>query len=201
MSYFAELGPAIAANWPVWFVTITLIVAAVIDGFELKVPNWLTYPMIVSGWIFSAVAASYGGVEWLEGLTWYQALGYSFLGTLVGFLLLWPPYAIGGMGAGDVKLLMGLGAWMHTSTTLYSFALGAVIGGFIAIGMIIYKNSAKKHAVQAGGILREIVSVKNPITLSEIAKERKPRMLLLPYGIPLTIGAILYFAFTGLLLP
>ena len=201
MSYFAELGPAIVANWPVWFVTITLIVAAVIDGFELRVPNWLTYPMIVSGWIFSAVAASAGGVSWLEGLTWYQALGYSLLGTLVGFLLLWPMYAIGGMGAGDVKLLMGLGAWMHTLVTLYSFAIGAVIGGFIAVGMIVYKNSAKKHTTQATEILREIVNVRDPVKLAESAKERKPRMLLLPYGIPLAIGAIVYFAVTGLLLP
>ena len=201
MSYFIELGPAIYANWPVWLVTLTLILAAVIDGFELKVPNWLTYPMIISGWVFSAAAASYGGVAWLEGLTWYQALGYSLLGTLVDFLLLWPLYAIGGMGAGDVKLLMGVGAWMHTMTTLYSFCLGAIIGGFIAVGMVIYKNSAKKHTAQAGAILREIINVRDPVKLAENAKERKPRMLLLPYGIPLAIGAILYFMFTGLLIP
>lgn len=201
MSYLAELGPGIAANWPVWVVTITMIVAAVIDGFELKVPNWITYPMVFSGWIFSAVAASYGGFSWLEGLTWYQALGYSMLGTLVGLLLLLPAYAIGGMGAGDVKLMMGLGAWMHTTVTLYSFALGAIIGGVIAIAMIVHKRGIKKHTNQATSIIREIVNVRDPVKLSESAKKRKPTMELLPYGIPLTIGAILYFAFNGLLLP
>ena len=35
---------AIAENWIVWFVTIVLVVAAVIDGALLKVPNWLTFP-------------------------------------------------------------------------------------------------------------------------------------------------------------
>ena len=33
-------------NWPVWVVSITLVVAAVIDGIKLKVPNWITFPMI-----------------------------------------------------------------------------------------------------------------------------------------------------------
>ena len=40
---------AIAENWTVWLVTIVLIVAAVIDGFELKVPNWVTFPFILGG--------------------------------------------------------------------------------------------------------------------------------------------------------
>ena len=41
-------------NWPVWVVTVTLVVAAVIDGLQLKVPNWITFPMIISGWVYSA---------------------------------------------------------------------------------------------------------------------------------------------------
>ncbi len=45
---------AFVENWPIWVVTITLVVAAVIDGLKLKVPNWITFPMIISGWIYSA---------------------------------------------------------------------------------------------------------------------------------------------------
>ena len=47
-------------HWPIWLVTITLVVAAVIDGVQLKVPNWLTFPMIVSGWVFGAVTGGLG---------------------------------------------------------------------------------------------------------------------------------------------
>ena len=53
MEIIADFGYAVLENWPIRVVTITLIVAAVIDGFELRVPNWLTYPMIVTGWIYS----------------------------------------------------------------------------------------------------------------------------------------------------
>ena len=39
------------ANWPLLFVCAAMVVAAVIDGWKLKVPNWLTLPLIVSGWL------------------------------------------------------------------------------------------------------------------------------------------------------
>ncbi|MFW6125322.1 MAG: prepilin peptidase, partial [Pirellulales bacterium] len=45
-----------------WAVTITLVVAAVIDGWKLKVPNWLTFPMVISGWIASAVFFGWAGL-------------------------------------------------------------------------------------------------------------------------------------------
>jgi prepilin peptidase CpaA len=43
------------------------------------------------------------------------------------------------------------------------------------------------------------MTVRNPETLSAIAAERKSSMRLLPYGIPIAIGTILYFAWMGLL--
>jgi prepilin peptidase CpaA len=177
--------------WPVWFVTVTLVVAAVIDGLQLKVPNWITFPMIASGWIYSAAFSPYAG--W-EGLWW------SLVGTAVGLGLLLPLYAIGGMGAGDVKLLAGVGAWMWGTVTVYAFAVSAVVGGVMAVAMVVYRRQWSKHRDQFWGILNEIATIKDPEKLAEIAAERKPRMFLLPYGIPIAIGSIAYFAATGMLL-
>ena len=147
---------ALAENWRVWFVTITLIVAAVIDGIQLKVPNWITFPMIISGWIVSAVFAS------ADGMVWYEGLGWSLLGTLVGLALLLPAYAVGGMGAGDVKLLAGVGAWMHCVNTAYGFAASAIIGAVLAVLMVLYRKAWQKHSNQFWFILSEIMTVKNP---------------------------------------
>jgi prepilin peptidase CpaA len=187
-SMFDILTESLVGNWPIWFVTVTLIVAAVIDGLQLKVPNWITYPMILSGWAYSVIAFGWAG------------LGYSLLGTAVGLALLLPPYAIGGMGAGDVKLLAGVGAWVWTTVTFYAFCVSAILGGVIAIGMVIYRNAWNKHYTQFFSICNEISSVRDPEKLAEIAAERKPRMFLLPYGIPIAIGTIAYFAWTGMLI-
>jgi len=48
-------------------------------------------------------------------------------------------------------------------------------------------------------ILNEILVIRNPEQLAAIAAERKPTMLLLPYGIPIAIGTIAYFLWTGML--
>jgi prepilin peptidase CpaA len=191
MPAMQELSRGVVENWPFWVVTLTLVVAAVIDGLKLKVPNWITFPMIVSGWIYSATLATPAG---LEGLT------YSLIGTAVGLALLMPAYAIGGMGAGDVKLLAGVGAWVGGTITLYAFAVSAVIGGIIAVCMVLAGKSWDKHRNQFWMICNEIMTVKDPDKLSTIAAERKPTMMLLPYGIPIAIGTIAYFACAGMLL-
>lgn len=185
------LSRGLAENWPIWIVTLTLVVAAVIDGIKLKVPNWITFPMIVSGWIYSATLSPYAG---LDGLM------FSLIGTVVGLALLMPAYAIGGMGAGDVKLLAGVGAWVWGTTTLYAFAVSAIVGGIIAVGMVLAGKGWNKHRSQFWMICNEILSVKDPDKLATIAAERKPTMMLLPYGIPIAIGTIAYFACAGMLL-
>ncbi len=184
----SNLGTSITENWPVWVVTVTLAVAAVIDGWKLKVPNWITYPMIISGWVYSTVY--YG---W-EGLAW------SLIGTVVGLALLLPAYAIGGMGAGDVKLLAGVGAWVWPSVTFYAFCVSSILGGIIAVGMVLAQKGWSKHRNQFWAICNEILTTRNPGELSAIAAERKSSMLLLPYGIPIALGTISYFAWTGMLL-
>ena len=193
MGFLPTIGEGIAANWHIWFVTIALIVAAVIDGIKLKVPNWLTFPLILSGWIFSM--ASYA----MAGDPWWHGLGWSLFGTFVGLMLLLPAYAIGGMGAGDVKLLMGVGAWVHGATTLYAFCVSGVVGALLAISMVLARGVFIKHYLQFWAILTEIVTIRDPERLSAIAAERKSSMMLLPYGIPLAIGTIVYFAWAGML--
>lgn len=187
---FTQLTDALLTNWPIWIVTVTLVVAAVIDGLQLKVPNWITFPMIITGWVYSYTLSSYPG---------WEGLSYSLIGTVVGLALLLPAYAIGGMGAGDVKLMAGIGAWVWGTVTAYSFALSAIIGGVLAILMVFSKNRWEKHHGQFWLILNEILTVKDPDQLAAIAKERKPRMMLLPYGIPIAMGTIAYFAWNGML--
>jgi prepilin peptidase CpaA len=130
-----DISRSLTANWPVWFVTITLVVAAVIDGLKLKVPNWITFPMIISGWIYSATLSPFAG---------WEGLMFSLVGTAVGLGLLLPLYAIGGMGAGDVKLLAGVGAWVWGTATLYAFVVSAIVGGVIAV--IISVESAEAYS-------------------------------------------------------
>jgi prepilin peptidase CpaA len=174
-------------NWPVRLVCGLLVVAAYIDGKELRVPNWLTYPMVLSGLLYSGLVGGWSG------------LGDGTLGMLVGLACLLPLYAVGGMGAGDVKLMAGIGAWMGVTATFYAFCVTTVVGAVMAVLMILYSRSVSKHYSQLLLILSEWLTIKNPKELSRIAGERKPSMLLLPYGIPICIGSIAYFFYAGMI--
>lgn len=174
-------------NWVMWVVSATLVVAAVIDGMYLKVPNKITYPLIVSGWFYSALIGGWAG------------LGWSLLATLFGLALLFGLHLIGGMGAGDVKLLAGIAAFVHIEHTWYIFIATTIVGAIMATIQIAVSGQWMKHYLQAQEILREIVTVRDADKLYEISQERKSRMRLLPYGIPMTIAAIGYFAFAGML--
>jgi prepilin peptidase CpaA len=66
--------------------------------------------------------------------------------------------------------------------------------------MVLWRRSWHKHLSQFQSILFEMITIRDPAQLSAIAAERKSSMLLLPYGIPLTIGAIFYFTWTGMLM-
>jgi prepilin peptidase CpaA len=177
----------LANHWDIWLVTVILIVAAVIDGWKLKVPNWITFPFVISGWVY-----------WTTCQGW-EGLGWSLVGTLVGLALLLPAYAIGGMGAGDVKLLAGVGAWVCGTNTFYAFCVSAVVGGIIAVGMVVIRKSWRHHSGQLKTIINEIMVIRDPSQLATIAAERKSSMLLLPYGIPIAIGTIVYFVWMGML--
>jgi len=99
-------------HWPLWFISLAMIVAAVIDGWKLKVPNWLTFPLILSGWALGLLHTC--GL--CAGATGTGDVWASLAGAALGFALLFPVYAIGGMGAGDVKMQMGFGAWIGAFT-------------------------------------------------------------------------------------
>ncbi len=194
MDLITNLQNGVVENWHIWFLSTAMVVAAVIDGVKLKVPNWLTFPLIFSGWVFSTVSYAMNGDPWWQGLAW------SLVGTLVGMALLLPAYSIGGMGAGDVKLLMGCGAWVHVTATFYAFCVGSLVGGVLAIAMALLSGKWSHHYRQFFTILNEINTIRDPEKLAEIAAGRKNTMRKLPYGIPITIGALFYFAWMGMLI-
>jgi len=180
-------GSLFVVNWHVYVVSVVLIVAAYIDGKQLRVPNWITFPLILSGLAFNTILAGWAG------------LGSGLLGMVVGLACLLPLYSVGGMGAGDVKLLAGVGAWLGWKVTFYGFAISTIVGAVMAVAMVLYRRDTKKHAANFLMIFTEWMEVKSPKKLAEIAAERKSRMLLLPYGIPICIGCIGYFLYQGML--
>jgi len=108
-----------------------VITAAITDLFRQRVPNWLTLPVAVLALCLHYAA---GGAP--------AALG-SAAGWLTGFALLIGLYALGGTGAGDVKLLATVGALTGPSRVFSIFLYTALLGGVYALGIVVYSKGAE----------------------------------------------------------
>jgi len=98
-----------------------LLVATVTDIRSQRIRNWLTFPLILSGLAAHALHAG------LDGLL----LGLG--GLALGFCVMLVPHLLGMMGAGDVKLMAGVGAWLGAQATFTAFLFTCIAGGIYAV--------------------------------------------------------------------
>ncbi len=104
-----------------------LMAAIGTDLHSSRIPNWLT---------FSTMGFALLGHVWVHGAS---GAFFSLAGSAVGLGLFIVPYAAGGMGAGDVKLMAAIGALVGPAGALLSGLLAIMIGGVYAVGAMCYQ--------------------------------------------------------------
>lgn len=99
------------------FLAALMLVAVITDVLYLKVHNLLTIPLIISGAIYHTVHTGFPG------------LLHSLAAVVVAFGVLMIPFLLGGLGAGDIKLLAGVGAWTLFPDTIWIFCITGLLAG------------------------------------------------------------------------
>lgn len=92
--------------------------------------------------IFPSLLAAFGLHAVLEG---WAGLGQSLLGFVVGLSILLIPYLLGGMGAGDVKLLALVGALKGTWFVLSASVYMALFGALMAVAVILFQTGFRRR--------------------------------------------------------
>ncbi len=126
-----------------------LVALAVLDFENLWLPNWLTMPGTVAGFLFALLGAGldrllqtpYRTQATLCAIGWaglYDLLG---IAAAVGLVLLirwlyWLVRRREGIGLGDAKLMAMLAAWLGLPQALLTFGLGAVLGALAAVVLL-----------------------------------------------------------------
>lgn len=188
---------------PLIVLCASMVLAAVIDGWAFKVPNWLTLSIVLSGWMIGILHSC--GVAIDSGV---GGIGAALIGTLVGFALLFPLLAIVGMGQGDVKMLMGFGCWVGAffgvraglEILVWAFCLGAIVGGVFGLIMMICRGKFSKNASNFKAIFTDlkVMATMGPAAAAERANARRSSWDRLPYGIPLCIGFLGYLGYLSM---
>ncbi len=208
---WAAISPTGLNAGPLIVLCLGMILAAFIDGWALKVPNWVTLPLILSGWMLGIFHDLGLSIDSGTG-----GLGMAFLGTVLGFALLFPMLAIRGVGEGDVKMQMGFGAWAGAyfgsgATTaaagmqplpalgvvFWAFAFGAIVGGAFGLIMILLRRNFRANATMFREIGTDLKMIANRQSSEAVqrAQERRQIWVKLPYGIPLCVGFLLYLGY------
>ena len=118
----------------------------------------------------------------------WPGLASAASGWLAGAALFFPLFALGGMGAGDVKLLAAFGAWLGPVGALWAGLFGALAGGVMAVIAALARGYLRTALNNVAGMLRlwRATGVRpvDGLTLSHAASVR------LPYAVPLAAGAL-----------
>jgi Flp pilus assembly protein protease CpaA len=177
---------------PGLIVLVAVTAGAVIDFRHFRLPNRLTFPLILSGIIWHTAAGGVSGLALtLIGLT------MAALPPLLMFLK-------GGMGAGDVKLMAGIGAWMGWEFSMYVLIAAGLLGGVCGILFRFFRSgvsetlpalhSAKSNSAEltAGHQLDDQEAPEDLIRAA--LNSPAGRSQLLPFGVMIALGTLLLIA-------
>ncbi len=171
------------AIWIAWIVpAIVSVVAAVVDVRQFRVPNRLTLPLCASGLLFHTVLCGWAGLERSAG------------GLIVGGLLLILFFLIGAMGAGDVKLLAGVGAWLGASNTLSVFLVASLAAGLYSLGVYALRNRLHELGTILKILWLQLTSLRRHVAPAEVdgALQRADRRWhVMPFALMIAIGVFL----------
>ncbi len=143
-----------------------------------RVPNWLNAGLAAAGLAARAV---------LEG---WSGLGAGLLGMAAGFALLFVLWAMHAMGAGDVKFAAALGAWLGPHLVFQAVLAGALAGGLIALGLIVYRRCWWQASWNLGLLVAKVGSPRTAFSDFGSAQSLSRSTGVLPYAIPLSIGTL-----------
>ncbi len=155
---------------------VILLIAVISDIRLHKIRNWLTFPAMVVG------IAYYSYIGGLEGLL------FSATGIALGVVILMPFYFMGGMGAGDVKLMGAVGGMLGVKGVLVAFLCTALVGGIWAIILLTLHGHLKDTVKRYWMILKVLIFARS---LNYVPPENKEKMPLMPYGVAIAIGTSL----------
>ena len=124
------MTPSIAIVVPL---TMLVVFAAGRDLAERTIPNRL---------VAVALALALVLQLWLTPAGWFICAA----GALTGFLVFLPFYLLGGMGGGDIKLMIAIGAFAGPALTLQIAAAVCIAGGGLSLGYLSApRTTAKQH--------------------------------------------------------
>lgn len=161
---------------------VMMAVAAVIDWRSRRLPNWLNLLILVVG----LGLAVQGGT--------HVSFGMALAGAAVGFVLLFPAFALGALGGGDVKLLTAVGAWTGPLGVLGVLLITTVGGAVLALVQAIQAGKLRALLRNSGLLAVNLVHVRalGADHVEQTGKTFRSIDRPLPYAVPMLAAVLVW---------
>lgn len=156
--------------------------AAVIDWRSRRLPNWLNLLILLIGLGLSIQGGTHVGV------------GASLLGAAVGFVLLFPAFALGALGGGDVKLLTAVGAWTGPIGVVAVLILTTIGGAVLAVVQAAQAGKLRALFRNSGVLAVNLVHTRalGADYVEQTGKRFRSIDRPLPYAVPMLAGVLVW---------
>ncbi len=153
------------------------LTACVTDVRSRRIPNVLTLGGAAAALVFHAVTAEGAGI------------GTAAMGWLVGTAVFLPFFLLGGMGAGDVKLMAALGAWLGPAEAFAIAIYASLVGGVLALGVALATGYLRTAFRNVGRLLKFWWLVgPRPMAGMTLEQSKSPRVA---FAIPICCGLVM----------
>lgn len=160
------------------FVLFVMLAAAVVTDLRShRIPNLLLLPALVLALILHTMS---GGIDGL-----ITAAG----GLAIGLAMLSPLYIVGGMAAGDVKLLGVVGSFVGPWVAVIAGIATMMAGGAFGIAVIVWhrvRPTLDSHAVQV--LSPTNTTLRTPSVSHSVGQ--KDRVTCIPYAPAIAVGTL-----------
>jgi prepilin peptidase CpaA len=163
-----------------WWPSVAILaLASIIDLCTRRIPNWLSVPFLLAGLAVRCITSGAAG-----------GAG-SVAGIVVAIGLFGLPCLLRGMGMGDLKLAMGVGAWIGPKQLLMAFIITGIVGGIHAVLYGLWRGGLGRSLDRTGDLLAAWMRFRVPPRNGRDCRD--PDALSIPYAPAIAIGTILSF--------
>lgn len=158
------------------FVGTLLTLACIWDLRTRRIPNVLTFSSAACALLFHLVTGGWPAAAWSLG------------GYVLGAVLFFPMFALRGMGAGDVKLLAAVGAWVGPGQVAVAALATSIAGGVLGLAVALGYGYLRTAFSNLGMLLTHWrVAGVRPLPAVTLQSATGPR---LAYAVPIAIGTV-----------
>lgn len=158
-----------------WLLVGSLVALCVVDSRTYRLPNRFTLPLWLLGIVWHAISPQGLGLVW------------SLRGAMIAVMpMLW--FVLRGrMGAGDLKLMGAIGAWLGGWTALHVLAISGFAAPLLELFRRVWRTrqAGPTHPPSADSLVFDCVP------------DSSPRRRWIPFSIPITLGVALMVLFPG----